>query len=60
MIEISYSAMVLIVSVLWVIVRAAFCIRQRKVDLRREAQLLLVYQILILFQCIPKTIPVCR
>ena len=47
MIEISFSAMVLTVSILWVIVRAAFCIRHRKVDLRREAQLLLVYICLI-------------
>lgn len=52
MIEISFSAMVLTVSILWVIVRAAFCIRQRKVDLRREALLLLVYIcIIVVVRC---------
>ena len=43
MVEIPYSVMVLAISIAWMAVRATVCIRQRKVELRREALLLLVY-----------------
>lgn len=43
MVQISFSAALFLVSVLWLLVRAAVCIRQRSVSWKREVQLLLVY-----------------
>ena len=43
MVEISYRAMVAAISVLWCAVRGAVAIKEKKVDLKREMQLLLVY-----------------
>ena len=47
MIEISYSAMVLFISALWVLVRAYFAVKQKRICRKRELQLLLVYICLI-------------
>ena len=43
MIGISYSSVMVGITVLWILVRAAVCLRQRKFSLKRELQLLLVY-----------------
>ena len=43
MIEISYLQMLLTISAIWVAVRIFFGIRNKKVQLKRELQLLLVY-----------------
>ena len=43
MLEISYSAALTAISVLWIIIRAAVWLKNGKIDLKREAQLLLVY-----------------
>ena len=43
MIEISYMQMVLFISILWVIVRLAVCMKEARFDLKRELQLMLVY-----------------
>lgn len=43
MIEISYLQMVLAISILWVVVRAACWVKSKRVDIKRELQLLLVY-----------------
>ena len=47
MIEISYSAMVLFISALWVLVRVYFAVKQKKICWKREAKLVLVYICLI-------------
>lgn len=43
MLSIPYSYMVLAISFLWLLVRGRFWIKQKRIDLRREAALLLVY-----------------
>ncbi len=43
MLEISYTAALIAISALWLIVRAAVCFKRRKIDWKREALLLLVY-----------------
>lgn len=43
MIEIYYGQMVLVISALWVLVRAACWLKNKHIDWKREAQLLLVY-----------------
>ena len=43
MVEIYYSQMVLVISALWLLVRAACWLKNKKIDWIREAQLLLVY-----------------
>jgi len=43
MLKISYSAMVLGISLLWILFRALIGIRQKHIHWKREAQLLLVY-----------------
>ncbi|MBE6930028.1 MAG: VanZ family protein [Ruminococcaceae bacterium] len=47
MIQIPYGTMVLSISILWLILRAAVCTRMRRISWRRELQLLLVYICLI-------------
>ena len=47
MIEISYSAMVLFISALWVLMRVYFAVKQKKICWKREAQLVLIYICLI-------------
>lgn len=41
--EISYSSMVFAISILWVLVRAICALKERRLDIKRELQLLLVY-----------------
>ena len=43
MIGISYSAVIMGITVSWILVRMFFCLRQRRFFLKRELQLLLVY-----------------
>lgn len=43
MFQISYAAMVILISAVWVLIRAMVCIKHSRVNWRREAQLLLVY-----------------
>ena len=43
MVEIYYSQMVLVISALWLLVRAACWLKNKKIDWKRETQLLLVY-----------------
>jgi glycopeptide antibiotics resistance protein len=43
MIGISYSSVMVGITVLWILVRGMVCLRQRKFSLKRELQLLLVY-----------------
>ena len=47
MISISYSAMVILISVIWFLVRVYFWINQKEICWKREAQLILVYICLI-------------
>ena len=47
MIKITYPAMLAAISALWIIVRAAFALKNKRVDIKRELQLLLVYVCLI-------------
>lgn len=47
MISITYAEMVIFISIVWCVVRAAFILRRRKFSLMREAQLLLVYICLV-------------
>lgn len=47
MIQISYTSMVLAISVFWVLTRLYFCVKQKCISWKREAQLLLVYICLI-------------
>ncbi|MEE1036790.1 MAG: VanZ family protein [Oscillospiraceae bacterium] len=43
MLKISYASMMIGITCLWVLVRAICCIRRRRIDWRRELQLMLVY-----------------
>ena len=43
MIQIPFAAAMLLVSFLWILVRAAACINQKHISWKREAQLMLVY-----------------
>lgn len=43
LVEIFYSQMVLIISALWLLVRGIFWLKNKRIDWKREAQLLLVY-----------------
>lgn len=43
LVEIFYSQMVIAISALWLLVRAACWLKNKKIDWKREAQLLLVY-----------------
>ena len=43
MFEISYTAALIIISAAWVLVRAAVWLKNRKIDIKREGQLLLFY-----------------
>lgn len=43
MIQISYTAMMILISAIWILTRAIFWIRDKRVNWKREAQLLLVY-----------------
>lgn len=43
MIQIPFAAAMLLVSFLWILVRAAVCINQKHISWKREAQLMLVY-----------------
>ena len=43
MFEISYTAALIAISALWIVARAAVCFKKKKIDLKREALLLLVY-----------------
>ena len=43
MIHISYTAMVIAISVIWILVRAIFCVKHKQINWKREAQLILVY-----------------
>ena len=43
MIQIPFAAAMLLVSFLWILVRAAVCINQEHISWKREAQLMLVY-----------------
>lgn len=43
MVEIYYSQMVLVISALWLLARAACWLKNKKIDWKRETQLLLVY-----------------
>lgn len=43
MFEISYTSLVLAISVIWLLVRICACIKQKQLSWKREAQLLLVY-----------------
>ena len=47
MFSISYLQMIICISVLWVIVRAICCVRTGKLDIKREAELLLVYTCIV-------------
>lgn len=47
MIQISYPAMVITISLLWLLVRAAVWIKHRRIDWKRELVLMLVYICLI-------------
>lgn len=43
MISISFTGAIIGISIIWLLVRAAFWIKDRRLELKREAQLLLVY-----------------
>jgi len=43
MIEISYTAVLIFISILWVLIRALFCVKNNRISWKRELQLLLVY-----------------
>ena len=43
MIQISYSSMVTAISIIWIIIRAIVCFKNKQCDWKRELQLLLVY-----------------
>lgn len=47
MIAISYLQMVVIISAVWIIIRAIICAKNKRFDIRREAALLLVYVCII-------------
>ena len=43
MFYVTYAQIVLIVSAIWIIIRSICAIRYKKISLKREAQLLIVY-----------------
>jgi len=43
MIEISYPSVMIGITLLWIVVRAVVCLKNKKFDIKREAQLILVY-----------------
>lgn len=43
MIQISYASMMILISAIWILTRAIFWIRDKRVNWKREVQLLLVY-----------------
>lgn len=47
MMQISFTSVVLFISLIWILLRAVVCVKNRRVDWRREAELLLVYICLI-------------
>lgn len=47
MIYISYTTMIIAISVIWILVRAIFCVKHKQINWKREAQLILVYICLI-------------
>ena len=47
MIKITYLQMVMAISVAWIAVRAFFAVKNKKLDVKRELQLILVYICLI-------------
>jgi len=47
MVQISYAAMVIVISVLWILSRAVICLKRARLNWKREVQLLLVYVCLI-------------
>ena len=47
MIEIHYSTMVILISILWILVRGIVCYKNKKCDWKQELQLILVYICLI-------------
>ncbi len=47
MIYISYTAMIIAISVIWILVREIICVKHKQINWKREAQLLLVYICLI-------------
>lgn len=47
MIEISFTSMVIFISIIWCLVRAVSCLKNKKINWLRELQLLLVYVCII-------------
>lgn len=47
MLKVSYAAMTVLISAIWLAVRGTAALRQKKLDLRREGELLLVYLCLV-------------
>lgn len=43
MIEISYGAMIALISIIWCLIRAMYAIKNKRISFKREAQLFLVY-----------------
>jgi len=43
MIQISYTSMVIFISITWILVRAVFAIKNKRISWKRELQLILVY-----------------
>ena len=43
MVLISYSFMIILISIVWILTRTIVCINQRYISLKRELQLILVY-----------------
>lgn len=43
MIQISYASMVTVISIIWIIIRAIVCFKNKQCDWKRELQLILVY-----------------
>ena len=43
MFQITYSALVVLISLVWILLRACICVKQKGLDRKRELQLMLVY-----------------
>ena len=43
MIKISYISLMIFISTIWILVRALFCMKYKRINWKREAQLILVY-----------------
>ena len=43
MIQISYSSMVTVISIIWILIRTTICLKKKQCDWKRELQLILVY-----------------